>query len=114
MREPKRETNRERLLRRIAEQERWIEEHGQSLAGYIERYGDPDQSQCYGDGGTAIYAADTAALAALRRSLALRNYRRQSHDEQATDSVECHRGGDLMLAGALATKAQGVMSWLMR
>lgn len=44
------------LLQHIREQERWIEEHGGSEAGYLARYGEA------GDGGAAIYAADRAAL----------------------------------------------------
>ena len=43
-------------------QEAWIEEHGGDLAGYINRYGDPDLDKCYGNGGTAIYKADVSEL----------------------------------------------------
>lgn len=69
----------------IAEQERWIAEHGATLAGYVERYGPvacakcpagapaPECSLCdgtgtvmFGNGGPAIYAADVAALEELR------------------------------------------------
>jgi hypothetical protein len=46
----------------IADQQRWIEEHGGSLAGYVERYGSIDDPKHYGDGGEAIYAADAGAL----------------------------------------------------
>ena len=35
------ETRRERLLREIAEQQKWIADRGGSLASYIRRYGDP-------------------------------------------------------------------------
>lgn len=53
------------LQRRIADQRRWIDEHGGSQAGYVARYGSRDDAQHYGDGGEAIYAADTAALRAM-------------------------------------------------
>lgn len=57
--------------RRTAENERrWYIEHGGSLAGYIEMYGDPGHSACAGDGGTAIHAADLRALATAEARLA--------------------------------------------
>ena len=49
-------------LKDLFEQQKWIQDCGGSLAGYIERYGshrDPDHS---GDGGEAIYLADQLAL----------------------------------------------------
>lgn len=55
----------DRVLEEIAAQIDWIEEHGRTLTGYVERYGaatDPDK---FGDGGEAIYAADTGALKML-------------------------------------------------
>jgi hypothetical protein len=54
----------------IAQQERWIREHGQDLAGYILRYGDPGMAECYGSGGTKIYEADMNELTRLRAALA--------------------------------------------
>lgn len=60
-----RESKRARLDRLIREQRRWIEEHGGTLSGYIARYGSASEPRHYGDGGEAIYAADTAALARL-------------------------------------------------
>ena len=51
----------------LVEQRNWIKEHGETLAGYIRRYGDPGIScsngrlMC-GNGGTAIYNADIAEL----------------------------------------------------
>ena len=63
-----------RLAHRIAEQRRWIEEHGDSLSGYIARYGSAkvrDGIHGYvGDGGEAIYAADWAELDKLQREYA--------------------------------------------
>lgn len=53
------------LNQRIAEQRRWIDEHGGDLSGYVERYGSSYDAEHYGDGGEMIYAADMAALNAL-------------------------------------------------
>lgn len=47
----------------VREQKQWIEDHGGDLAGYIKRYGSKDDAEHYGDGGEAIYKADTDALA---------------------------------------------------
>jgi hypothetical protein len=49
----------------IADQRDWIESHGGSLAGYVERYGSADDPKHFGDGGELIYAADIAALRRL-------------------------------------------------
>lgn len=57
------------LLKQIAEQKRWIEEHGATLSGYIERYGDSESPDKYGDGGVAIYVADCTALYKLECEL---------------------------------------------
>lgn len=58
----------------IREQQRWIDDHGGCLSGYVERYGDPDfpvelmgwdgqtWTGHHGDGGTAIYQADMSHL----------------------------------------------------
>lgn len=59
------------LARRIAQQQKWIEEHGDSLMGYIARYGSIAQRgdgihNVLGDGGEAIYAADWAELDRLQ------------------------------------------------
>jgi hypothetical protein len=52
----------------VREQEEWITEHGGSLAGYVENYaGRHGQST---ESATAIYEADTAALAEYKRRLA--------------------------------------------
>ncbi len=47
------------IRKEIDEQLHWIEHHGGNLAGYIARYGSKDDSTHYGDGGEAIFAADT-------------------------------------------------------
>jgi len=54
-----------RLAAEIAAQVRWIEEHGGTMAGYVRRYGSRDDPHHYGDGGEAIYHADTDALSRL-------------------------------------------------
>lgn len=50
----------------IADQEAWIENHGGDLAGYVARYGSASDPDHYGNGGEAIYKADTDALHELR------------------------------------------------
>lgn len=65
---------RQELRHRIAAQQKWIEEHGDSRAGYIARYGSISQRgdgihNVYGDGGEAIYAADWGELDKLQREL---------------------------------------------
>jgi len=60
-----------RLAQQIAEQRRWLDEHGGDAHGYIARYGNPGLPHCYGDGGSAIYHADQGALVRLERELAL-------------------------------------------
>jgi len=56
-----------RLAREIAEQRRWIDDHGRNLSGYIERYGAKDDPDHYGDGGRAIYRADMNELQRLEQ-----------------------------------------------
>lgn len=46
----------------VDKQHKWINSHGGTLLGYIERYGNPNLGYCYGDGGTAIFKADSAHL----------------------------------------------------
>lgn len=48
----------------------WMTAHGETLAGYIQHYGDPgiptaDGKDMYGDGGTKIYNADMTELRRL-------------------------------------------------
>lgn len=57
------------LQRRLTSQRQWIEDHGGSESGYIARYGSVSDPQHYGDGGEAIWAADSAALQALVEEL---------------------------------------------
>jgi hypothetical protein len=57
------------VAQQVAEQREWIEEHGRSLSGYIERYGSVDDPKHYGDGGEAIYEADVSALRRLEERL---------------------------------------------
>lgn len=66
---------RKTLAHAIADQEAWIIQCGRTLAGYVERYGSvhaPDFERfaegVHGSGGEAIYAADMAELAKLRRA----------------------------------------------
>ena len=49
-------------LDRVLYEQQWLSEHGGDLAGYVRRYGSADDERHYGDGGEAIYAADSAAL----------------------------------------------------
>lgn len=45
-----------------ANQLRWLQEHGKTMQGYVERYGSVNDPEHYGDGGEAIYEADVMAL----------------------------------------------------
>ena len=56
---------RKSLAEQIADQRKWIDERGGNLAGYVARYGSRNDAEHYGDGGEAIYAADTEALRRL-------------------------------------------------
>lgn len=53
------------ISQQIADQARWINDHGGTLTGYVVRYGSKDDPNHYGDGGEAIYKADSEALADL-------------------------------------------------
>jgi hypothetical protein len=68
------------LYRMIGEQRRWMQDEGETLEGYIERYGDPGMDKCHGDGGTAIYNADLNALQKLETQ-----YREKYGDPYALD-----------------------------
>lgn len=63
------ERNVTRLLDRLREQERWIQDCGGTLQGYRTRYGDPNQEFCAGEGGTAIYRADQMELGRIEKQL---------------------------------------------
>lgn len=68
-------TKRDILVKQIAEQKKWIADHGGDETGYIIRYGDPSTTETwYGEGGRAIYHADHNALLDLERKL--HGYRR--------------------------------------
>jgi hypothetical protein len=58
---------RERYKKYLREEERFIQENGGDLAGYIAKYGRASDPSHSGDGAEAIYAADMAALEHLRR-----------------------------------------------
>jgi hypothetical protein len=66
----KRMSKREFLETEIVSQKLWIAGHGGSLRAYVERYGSADEPKHYGNGGEAIYKADTDALANLQARLA--------------------------------------------
>lgn len=57
------------LKQEIADQKKWIEDHGGTLASYIERYGSKNDADHYGDGGEAIFKADTDHLKGLELQL---------------------------------------------
>lgn len=59
------------LLQCRADQQKWIKDHGDDLAGYTERYGERGQSYCYGEGAQAIYRADLCELLRIERELGL-------------------------------------------
>lgn len=59
-----------KLQNQINEQREWIEQCGGSLLGYLRRYGDASKDKTfYGNGGRAIYDADTNALHKLEEEL---------------------------------------------
>lgn len=59
------------LKQKIAEQRRWIEEHGHDRMGYVARYGSSSApvEERRGDGGERIYEADLAELRKLEQEL---------------------------------------------
>ena len=59
-------SKREWLVAEIRSQQRWIREHGETLAGYVDHYGSKHDAEHYGDGGEAIYKADLEALLRLQ------------------------------------------------
>jgi hypothetical protein len=60
-------TRRTEILVRLIDQQKWIDTHSATRAGYVRHYGTS------GDGGEAIYQADVAQLHKLED--ALRNAR---------------------------------------
>lgn len=55
--------------RQLTEQRNWIADHGATLDAYVDRYGEADDSNKYGNGGSAIFAADMGELARLEQKL---------------------------------------------
>lgn len=64
-------SKREFLEKEIKGQEKWIEQCGGWLEGYIEHYGSKHDTEHFGGGGEAIYAADFGHLKMLKERLAL-------------------------------------------
>lgn len=60
-------------LRRIEEQEAWIQQCGGNVLGYIANYGAENDPNKHGDGGRRIYVADMAEL--RKRQLVLASVR---------------------------------------
>ena len=58
------------LTGQVRKQREWIEHHGATQQGYVERYGSFRDTVHYGDGGEAIYAADLEELAQRELRLA--------------------------------------------
>lgn len=58
-------TKRLGLAQQVSKQIQWMVEHGNTLAGYVTRYGSASDPEHYGEGGEAIYAADAAELQKL-------------------------------------------------
>lgn len=61
-----------KVMKELEAQRQWIEDHGGSLNGYLQRYGFPHDPDHYGDGGFAIYGADLKELYRLERLAGLR------------------------------------------
>jgi hypothetical protein len=57
------------LKLQLSEQRKWIADHGATLDAYVDRYGKTDDPNKYGDGGSAIYAADMGELARIEQKL---------------------------------------------
>lgn len=56
-------SKKEKLAKIVQEQKDWVASHGLSQAGYVSRYKEFGHPEVLGDGGSAIYSADVAALA---------------------------------------------------
>lgn len=56
--------------KQVAAQRQWINEHGGNEAGYVELYGAASDPNKYGDGGEAIFKADSDALVKYEQQLA--------------------------------------------
>jgi hypothetical protein len=60
-----------KYVQMMQDQLKWIADHGNTLSGYVERYGSKNDPDHYGDGGEAIYKADIGELMRIER---LRRY----------------------------------------
>lgn len=65
-----RETRVQFWTKQVEEQKAWIVRCGGNLAGYVGNYGSKDDPKHSGDGGEAIYEADTNALKTYEANLA--------------------------------------------
>lgn len=66
------------LREAVAWQFEWMVSHGETLEGYVARYGSRNDPERYGDGGEAIYAADFHELEKRTLELARYMWRRQN------------------------------------
>jgi|TARA_Y100000310_G_C20629598_1_gene787889 hypothetical protein len=100
------------LIERIEREEKWIEEHGSDLAGYIARYGDPGVTErWFGDGGTLIFEADTNSLKDLRHQLSRRRDRHTATKKaKVTDAPAPVTPGKHIPGPWKATRVPGVKS----
>lgn len=65
----------ENLSKRVEEQQDWMLDHGNNLAGYVKHYGSIDNDEYYGEGGEAIFFADFEEL--LLREAALEAFKKE-------------------------------------
>lgn len=61
---------RSELQKEVTAQREWVIKCGGNLEGYLKKYGSASDPDHYGDGGEAIYAADSAYLKELEDRLA--------------------------------------------
>lgn len=94
----------ERAERLVADQRRWINEHGRDLAGYVARYGDsaaqPGRVEAggrYGNGGQAIYEADMAALHEYEQRLERAQARERQHGARPAPAAVTFTAGERMI-----------------
>ena len=101
----------EKLERAIGEQQNWIEEHGSTLPGYVERYGSADDPQHYGNGGEAIYEADVAEL---RRLESLGCRRTTQDDSDRMGSLLMAHGWKVYVYEFGTTRDESFAAWRYR
>lgn len=73
----------------IASQVKWIRERGDTIDGYIDRYGSLTNAQHYGNGGELIYVADIVALRNLDKDAPMNYF--------GIESEKLKKGETLML-----------------